>query len=458
MPPSQTPLIFIDPQQTRTSEPTLQPTRAPERPAINAGTIIVGSNLFGIETDTNAQNGKRIKDAIGAGWVRVNGAVWHQIEDKEGQLNWAAAAPLEATLKDLAANGLQPVLIVRGTPSWAQQVAGSFCGPVKPDKLVNYALFIRSLASRYSAAPFNVKYWEIGNEPDVSASDFINKPDVPFGCMGDAKDEYYGGGTYAELLKIAYSQIKEAAPTAFVMTGGLLLDCDPQNPPKDKDCKPARFIEGVLKNGGALAFDGISFHAYDYFEGKPGVYSNANWNSRANATGPVVAAKARYLKEILAKHSASGKFLINTETALICFQCPDTSLDLEISKAYYVAQSSAAAWAEGLSGNIWYSFSGWEQSGLQDAKGAPTLAYQALTQFPRLMQGAFYNKTRTTDDGVRIYEFKRGEALLWVAWSLDGANHPLQMPTAPKKVTNALGVAVPQPWTQINGMPIVIEF
>ena len=38
-------------------------------------------------------------------------------------------------------------------------------------------------------------------------------------------DPYYGGGYYAEMLKIVYPQIKAADPEAQILIGGLLLFC-----------------------------------------------------------------------------------------------------------------------------------------------------------------------------------------------------------------------------------------
>jgi len=46
------------------------------------------------------------------------------------------------------------------------------------------------LVTRYSKPPFNIKYWEIGNEPDIDPS--LIAPTEPFGCWGDQNDEFYG--------------------------------------------------------------------------------------------------------------------------------------------------------------------------------------------------------------------------------------------------------------------------
>ncbi len=59
-----------------------------------------------------------------------------------------------------------------------------------------------------------------------------------------------------------------------------------------------------------------------------------------------------------------NKFLIDSENGYLCYWtgCATTSA-FETIKAYYVAESYAAAIAEGVRANIWYSFPGWYNSG-----------------------------------------------------------------------------------------------
>ena len=83
------------------------------------------------------------------------------------------------------------------------------------------------------------------------------------------------------------------------------MDCDPVNPPeitKDsgqlRDCTSSKFLEGILEAGAGDSFDGVSFHAYDYYYGDLGVYGNEGWHSAATTTGPVLIAKSRFYKVI----------------------------------------------------------------------------------------------------------------------------------------------------------------
>ena len=52
-------------------------------------------------------------------------------------------------------------------------------------------------------------------------------------------------------------------------------------------------------------------------------------------------------------------------------------MDFTDTKANYIAQSNAAAHAEGLRVNMWYSLTGWRGSGLVDEELEPLPAYQA---------------------------------------------------------------------------------
>ena len=337
--------------------------------------------VFGVEMDQITTDGG-LDQVVAANttWVRRNGVLWADVEPNEGTRDWSVLAGLEQELRDASANNLQVILIVRKTPSWAQKVAGYSCGPIKPEKLGAFGNFMYDLVSRYSPPPYNVKYWEIWNEPDVPPERFslIEGGIVGWGCWGDLTDPYYGGGYYAEMLKAVYPRIKAADPQAQVLVGGLLLDCDPRGSPSScttvgNDDRPAKFLEGILRNNGGAYFDGVGFHVYDFYEGALGKYSRLNWNSQWDTTGSSSIAKARFIEEVLGAYNISDKFIMNSEMAIICGgddppgQPPcesEPTSAFEQTKAYYVAQVYAAAIAEGLRANIWYSVSGWRNSGL----------------------------------------------------------------------------------------------
>ncbi|MBE3118145.1 MAG: cellulase family glycosylhydrolase, partial [Candidatus Atribacteria bacterium] len=348
---------------------------------------VFGAEMYAI----NAGGGLDQMATANMSWVRRNAVVWSSIESTEGTYNWSAMASLETELQNASSKGIQVVLIVRSTPEWARKIAGTgpSCGPISQSKLPAFGNFMRALVARYSVAPYNVKYWELWNEEDAP---FITGDNI-WGCWGDTTDAYDGGGYYAEMLKAAYPQIKAADPQAQVLVGGLLLDCDPRPGAGcavvGHDSKQSMFLEGILRhnglNDGGNYFDGISFHAYDFYDwvgyfGSFGQYGNGVWQSTWNSTGPVTIAKAEFIKSVLSRYGVTGKFLMNTEVALVCGDADGSqsyckTTDFETTKAYYVAQTYAVAIAEGLRANIWYSVLGWRNSELLNADLSPRPAY-----------------------------------------------------------------------------------
>jgi hypothetical protein len=405
----------------------------------------------------------------GGYWTRFDGFFWDLIEPLETvepSYHWDKVN--EAALKSATQAGAQVVAIVHFAPNWAQKYPGVACGPIAPAALDNFARFMNALVQRYSQPPYNVKYWEIGNEPDIDHN-FVD-PHSPFGCWGDQNDPYYGGGYYADMLKASYEQVKSADLQAKLLIGGLLLDCDPTNPPETslnsgqyKNCTSSRFLEGILRNGGGNFFDGVSFHAYDYYGNQAGKYSNPNWHSVWNTTGPVFIAKASFIHDELATYGLSDKLLVNTELALLCgrdgTEAPCRAQDFDLTKAYYLAQANAAALANGVDANIWYSLNGWRGSGLVDGSSKTNSAYEA-DQFSatELKDAAFVGEV-SDFPGINGYEFNQEGKRVWLLWSLDGDKHDIKLPTPPTHIWDTFGKALPaEADLTITLAPIYLEW
>jgi hypothetical protein len=412
---------------------------------------------FGVDLDQiKLQNGLIEMRQAGAYWLRHDGVTWSSVEPTKGARNWGALDVLEKELLRASKNDLKVILIVTGAPYWAQSIPGVACGPIKPTELEAFGSFMYDLVSRYSVAPYNVKYWEIWNEPDIPSAvvpQFL-EPDSHYGCWGNVNDSrYYGGGAYAEMLKSIYGKIKQADPQSQVLVGGQMLDCNPNNPPANKDCSSAKFFEGILAYGGGNVFDGVSFHAYDYYFGSLGRYGNPNWSSNWQTTGPVVSAKVDYLNGLMSKYGVSGKYLMNTETALICGGMDDPAglppcdsyptSQFEQTKAYYAAEVYAATQAKDVKAGIWYKSLGWRNSGLLYKDLNPRPAYYAYqTTRNTLVDSVFSNKI-TQFPGVFGYEFKRNGKLVWILWSADGASHTIGLPQKPSLVFDSMGRILP---------------
>ncbi len=432
MPQPQNPSNPLAPTQAQTAQP-------------GSTRVQPGLPVSGIELESIGERQVELVQQAGAFWVRRNALDWSKVEAQPGERNWAAVAALEADLARAGQAGLQTVLVVRGAPAWAQAQPGVWCGLISAQALPGFAKFMHDVAARYSQAPYHVMLYEMGNEPDIAPE--LVPPDQLFGCMGDLQDKYYGGGNYAELLKAVYPQIKAVDPQAQVLVGGLLLDCDPVRPVEGKDCTPARYLEGILAAGGGDYFDGVSFHAYDYYGGQAGLYSNPGWHSASDINGPALQPKARYLQSVLNQYNFGQKFLINTEAGLLCGRDGSEQYcqaeDFLLSKAAYLAEANFSALAEGLRANIWYSLTGWRGTGLLGPDGQPNQAFIAAQFSAQQLKGAVFQGAVTDFPAVRGYAARRGAETVWLLISNDGEQHTVSLPFTPSQVYDMFGAALP---------------
>jgi len=430
-------------------------------PLVRSGSIL--PTIFGAQMkEINSQGGFDEMVRADSYWVRRNGILWSEVEEVKGVYEWDVLVDLEEELKNASSMGMEVILVIRSTPTWAQQEPGMYCGPIKEDELGSFANFMGEVVSRYSVSPYNVKYWEIWNEPDVDPVLRKNNPKTPFGCWGDNDDDYYGGGYFAEMLKKVYPAIKAADPEAEVVLGGLLLDCDPRlagacDSSVHKE-KPALFLEGILRREGGDYFDGVSFHAYDYYQGELGTYGGpSGWNTSWDTTGPVMSSKADFIREVLVEYEVSGKYLLNTESALI--YDGNCDLNCETTKAYYLVQSFATALQEGLLGNVWYSVYGWRNSELLDQNGKPLPAYYAF-EFARneIRDAAFIQEISNYPD-VKVLEFDRGDRRIWVLWSTIAEKQAITLPGTPVAAWDYLGIQVSaSDEMEIDMTPLYLEW
>ncbi|NJM39890.1 MAG: hypothetical protein HC853_03490 [Anaerolineae bacterium] len=416
-----------------------------------------GTTPFGIELNYHAANMGKVA-AANASYVRVNALDWTLVEPTPGERRWDAAG-LDAALAQASTLNLKVVLIIRGTPPWAQKTPGSVCGPVKTEQFPAFAKFVYDAVVRYSAPPYNVKYWEIGNEPDAPA----NTTHIVWGCWGDTKDYYYGAAHYTNMLKQVYPQIKAADPQSLVLLGGMLANCDPVRPPAGQNCSSSRFFEGILRNGGDPFFDGVSFHTYEYYTRVLGKWGNTNWRSAYNTTGPVIIAKARFFKRLLSTYKVTGKFLMDTEIGLLCSNCL-ASHQHDLAKAWYIPEAYAAAMSEGLQAAMWYSLEGWLGTGLIDSNWNPLPSYHSFKIASQKFGSATYVGRITSRDvggvyGITGYKFKQGNRIVWLVRSADSLRRTLKLTTVPTSITDSLGKAItPSKNPVMTLQPVYLEW
>jgi hypothetical protein len=423
------PSIFINLSADTPSAPSVEVTLQGNNPRTEP------INVFGITIYT-LDNAGGLPQAAQAGthWTR-NGFIWNTIEPSPGDRNWNSE--LDQELINARSLGVEPIMLIEGTPDWALK-PGFNCGAVAQEKFPALASFAYDLVKRYSVPPYNIRYWELWNEPDAAGV---------LGCWGDPSDtQYYGGYYYGQMLQAVYPRIKEADSNAQVLVGGLLLDCDPDNPPASRTCVESKFLNGILESGAGAYFDGVSFHAYDFYTGK-NTYDNPNWNSSSSTTGPVSIAKAHYLKKVLSTYGYAQKYLVNTENAVFwgpnvmdppCSASPEEVPDIEATNVTYIVQSYAVAVAEEWIANVWYSAFGVRCSGLLNNDLSPKSGYNAYQFTQQELGEAIFIRQINEYKGVMGYEYKIPEGKLLVIWAMDGQAHTIALSDMPTEV-NTLG-------------------
>ncbi|HEY79748.1 MAG TPA: hypothetical protein EYP25_14335 [Anaerolineae bacterium] len=183
---------------------------------------------------------------------------WNHVEKSPGEYDWSE---WDEVLGKAAQEGYQVVATINGNPSWA---ADTSCGPIREDRLDDFATFIRKAVERYSYPPYNVLYWSFYNEPDNS--DMVNYGGILGGCWGYAWNPNAapgaGGDAYANMLKHVHPAVKAANPKAYVVMGGLAYDYFTTDP--GGGLFDPYFLTDILEAGGGDYFDVLNFHYYPW--------------------------------------------------------------------------------------------------------------------------------------------------------------------------------------------------
>ena len=415
--------------------------------------------IFGVESHNLSGNEYIAVDQANTSWVRLNGLLWSRAEQVEGTYSWGDFSELEQEIINASTIGMNVILVVRSTPTWAQADSGSFCGPIKDDKVSAFANFLYEAVKRYSAAPFNVKYWQVWNEPDVDHNIVLTNPansNAYFGCWGDPADTFYGGGDYADVLQAVYPKVKAASSEAKVLVGGLLLPCK-QGVSLGSCDHQEKYLEGILDhhglNDGGEFFDYVAFHSYDYYWGTLGKYGNSNWGSRWDDS-PVITKKTAFLKDVLTQYGYLDKPLLSTETALVCGSDGQEPMcftaDFEDTKAYYVAHSYSSAIADGLHANLWYATrSGWRGNDLLGPDASKLPAYFAFWFARQKLMNGVFSRSLSEYSDINGFEYDLDDHRIWVVWSIakDAGGNPaptqVVLPGIPSAVWDVVGQTIP---------------
>lgn len=377
---------------------------------------------FGIETAGIAEPviQSRTRE-LGTRWIRLNGVSWMSVQPNQGDpYNWAALANFENQLLNSVKMGLTPIVTINRSPRWATVIPDA-CGAVREDRFGDFANFMEALVTRYSKAPFNVKYWEMFNEVDVEYQE-VPLVDHVIGCWGDRNDPFYGGRHYGNMLKAVTPAIKRADSEAKVLAGAFILIRP--NTQWQYVGKPENFLPGVPEAGAAPYFDILSFHSHGWYWFSP--FEDNGPGNDWTPYGSTVDAKARFFKKILDRYGVS-KPLFMDESAFIC---PDVPTQAEAcknpppeffdSQANYVIRGYSASLEAGVSMIAWYTIEeqGWGSSGLMDTSLNPRPVFKAYQTLMRQLAGAALPPTAVNyGAGVQGWRFRVGNHFVDVVYA-----------------------------------------
>jgi hypothetical protein len=413
--------------------------------------------IFGVEVNRGSVGAVAGPLAeLAPAWVRYNGVRWDEVEPRRGQRRWEALAQVDAELAAIEATGAEPMLIIHRAPAWALDGTSKPCGPVKLAALPDFAAFLGEVVARYSKAPYNVRYYEIGNEPDAPV-DLLGGSD-PFGCWGDTRKGDNNGAAYGAALKAVYPAIKAANPDAQVVFGGLLLDCDPTKSGQTPPCTAGNFLEGALAAGAGDSFDLLAYHSYIYWGP-----TSSDWDLAAPKwahRGGALQGKLAFVREVMQRYGVSKPIVMN-EGGLLCYRdspdcAPGGYFD---AQANYAARMFARAWADGLESAVWYTFNGpgWQGGGMLDASQQPRPAYRTTLFMTRLLSGASYGGELGAG-AFEGYQFRKGDTIYQVLWTNDGSTKAVPAPAGTRAVYNLFGEPLPTTANLSVGFtPIFVE-
>ncbi|GAP09600.1 cellulase [Bellilinea caldifistulae] len=381
----------------------------------------------------------------GVRFLRLNTQLWwSDIESTKGRYDWDKAARVEELIMEASANRLDVILLMQTAPVWAREYPGSLCGPIKDEELDAFAAFVGEAVRRYSVPPFNVKYYQIWNEPDqfVKETDSGNNN----GCWAESTNDY-SGNRYGEMLTKVYPILKNINPNAQLLIGSLMMTCDPRDPNPQDYCaetnwrSSANFFEGILQEA-KESFDIVMFNSGPSFvAGQNPVWTEMNnWRWKVERGG-LVNGKINYLRDLMLKYGVN-KPIIHSEAYLLDRpEAPDDYESFEDYKADYLVWVYANGWSQDLKAVTWYSIEGWKGSELIRRDGSETKALQALKTMTGFLHQAQF-LSRDDNIGYTRFIFRKGNELTWLLIPTGqqyGMEYSIPIPSKFKKAIDLFG-------------------
>ncbi|WP_413728006.1 hypothetical protein [Sodalis sp. RH19] len=117
---------------------------------------------------------------LGLGWVRED-LSWANIEKTKGYYNWNN---FDQKVLRAHSEGVEVLPLLAYTPDWDRVIPHTAGSP--PKDYSRWLAFVRAAVERYTKPPYNIKYFQVWNEPTKKASywlasqnEFIDKIYIP---------------------------------------------------------------------------------------------------------------------------------------------------------------------------------------------------------------------------------------------------------------------------------------
>ncbi len=181
--------------------------------------------------------------AMGFNWIKIN-LSWKSVEGTKGIIgSWSS---YDAAVDTARSNGFSILMRVDDSPQWASGSTASNAPPIDDNDLANFMYLV---AQHFKG---KVQAYEIWNEPNLSI-EWGNQPPDPI--------------KFGRMLKALYPRVKQADPSAIVVTGGVSTTGDVSSPGAYSDIEYiARLYDPNMdrnpSDGFKGYFDAIGSHPY----------------------------------------------------------------------------------------------------------------------------------------------------------------------------------------------------
>ena len=185
---------------------------------------------------------------FGFSWIKTF-LRWSEVQVAEDRPYWWDN--LNSLVGAAGENGMNVLIRVDGAPAWVRPAGAAETGPVRADRLNDWADFLYSMA-------VEARRWrQAGGWDILIAYEIWNEPNLSWEWGDLPPDPVH----YTAMLKTAYSAIKAGDPDALVVSGGLATTGGTTDGLNVSDLA---FIEGMYTAGARGHFDALGSHPYGF--------------------------------------------------------------------------------------------------------------------------------------------------------------------------------------------------